>query len=1130
MRRLSLPLLAVFGIALGFGPWSAFAATTGSMKVTVIDEKKESVIGATVTLSDVNKQHPDQSLMTNEDGQASFAIVQPGSTYTVTVVMPGYSKQVRGNVQVRANQWTQVGIQLLTERVETVTVTAKDKVVELDADAQAKTEISAEAFGDLPIFGRDYKAALPLAAGVQDSDGDGNPNVNGSRDRDFAMTVDGVSNVDPLTGRAMSEINPDSIEEIVVATAGADASYGGAVGGFGKIITKSGGNNFQASGEFRFRDGTFDFDGAEGGVSQGSKRRQPSASFSGPIIKDKLFFRLDHSYTSISEPVDVLGGKTFNQNLEQWSHSDKLTWNVNPKNKLNLLWRADPATIEPVAVDTIRPAETGATVEYGGPTMTLTWTAPFSPSFFWEATVGMTDIDTEVAPYKPGNRNNCIQPSNANYSFFEQYYCDDLVGYEIYSGTYPIISNDNRKIVTWKIDAEQFIDRWLGGSHRIRFGADLSRREYNRDVTYAPQMQREQPGVSGGVVDPDAGNNGGANSLVLNVQNFYFPGRGIQSGIYEPQQGVNTSIGNDIAFYLTDTYEPMSNLSITIGARLMREELRADGYSDLDPAGDRAQYDSLMASCREERCAELCNITTGSAVRCERCLAAQCASQIPVVMQVHPLDDPQPALAQGGCLVQGVAVNPQTCELLYRGDRPENSYLPEGGLRFRSPNTFTIANVDIDPRISVSWDPWNDNKTRLSASWGKYTQNMYLEPLVYENGPDNLNKQFGLQINNGQVDFNNGSLFDSDLTAGGSRSSSAFTVYVVDRDLQREYAKEFNFTAEREIAPETSLSLSYVNRKYENQLQDTDINHVPISDEDMRTRVPGEFDPSLAGQDCPLVNGFWDCGGDDVRIPNPDPSGTGGAGYTLTNVPDGLADLKVVNPFFNNIYQIGNYNSSQYVGYTLQLERRYFNSWEMTASYTYSKATGQAEDFVGSLGNDSTNADDEEGLLSYDQTHVVKVYGRVQLPYFGGFRLAGNLSFQSGLPYSIVERNAVYDFPDDPFAGQMEASGFTKRTAGGRFLTFRQTYPTGQRNDQRNPAWWDLDVTAQKEFQLRTVKTTVNFTINNVLNDNSVQTLGVIRRVAYRTPAGVNVYDYNPIAQRRFGRQFELAIRFNWGG
>src|SRR5206468_3662047 len=54
-------------------------------------------------------------------------------------------------------------------------------------------------------------------------------------------TVDALSSVDPLTGTFMSNLNADAIDEIDIVTTGAGAEYGGAVGGFGQIITKQGG-------------------------------------------------------------------------------------------------------------------------------------------------------------------------------------------------------------------------------------------------------------------------------------------------------------------------------------------------------------------------------------------------------------------------------------------------------------------------------------------------------------------------------------------------------------------------------------------------------------------------------------------------------------------------------------------------------------------------------------------------------------------------------------------------------------------------------------------------------------------------------------------------------------------------
>ena len=66
--------------------------------------------------------------------------------------------------------------------------------------------------------------------GVQDADGDGNPNVQGSRDRDFKAIVGGVSNLESSTSKRLSE---NSIEEMEVITGGAGVEYTDLVAGEG---------------------------------------------------------------------------------------------------------------------------------------------------------------------------------------------------------------------------------------------------------------------------------------------------------------------------------------------------------------------------------------------------------------------------------------------------------------------------------------------------------------------------------------------------------------------------------------------------------------------------------------------------------------------------------------------------------------------------------------------------------------------------------------------------------------------------------------------------------------------------------------------------------------------------------
>lgn len=161
------------------------------------------------------------------------------------------------------------------------------------------------------------------------------------------MTVDSVSNVDPLTGEFMSDVNPDAIEEIEVMDSGADASYGGAVGAYGKIITKSGSNEFEGTFNLFIQDSAFDSDGAGGAFLWDFSLVQPSLYLAGPVLKDKVWYSISHQFTKVSQPIVVFGGENFVQDYTQYQHLDKITWQVTPKNRVQLQYSADPFEVSP---------------------------------------------------------------------------------------------------------------------------------------------------------------------------------------------------------------------------------------------------------------------------------------------------------------------------------------------------------------------------------------------------------------------------------------------------------------------------------------------------------------------------------------------------------------------------------------------------------------------------------------------------------------------------------------------------------------------------------------------------------------------------------------------------------------
>src|SRR5206468_2549120 len=76
----------------------------------------------------------------------------------------------------------------------------------------------------------------------------------------------------------------------------------------------------------------------------------------------------------------------------------------------------------------------------------------------------------------------------------------------------------------------------------------------------------------------------------------------------------------------------------------------------------------------------------------------------------------------------------------------------------------------------------------------------------------------------------------------------------------------------------------------------------------------------------------------------------------LHELPDGLPDLFVYNPFFNAIYRVGNDGASDYTAYTLELVRRLHRNWQLEASYVWSSAAGDRGRSVSSLDDDPASA------------------------------------------------------------------------------------------------------------------------------------------------------------------------------
>jgi hypothetical protein len=1042
-------LLSALSAFLVFLVPVAAQEANGSIRVEVLDEEDLPFPGATVALTNKNGTYPRQVRVTSADGAAFFPVVASGKGYQIQVEVAGYAPVIRGDLEVPIKATTTVRVKLNPEMVENVVVLGREDTVDLEKGGTQTTTFSDEFIDDLPVLGRNYQAVLSKAPGVNDVDGDGNPNVHGARERDFKATIDGVSNVDPLTGTFMSNINPDSIAEIEVVTSGAGAEYGGATGGFARVITKSGGNDFEGVFNFFYRSSKLDGNGATDIPSEefDYERIQPSLNFTGPIVRNHLWFAVNHEYIKDQDPIVFVDGGSVTQTIDGWRHLDKFTWQVSARNKLQFTYSADPLTWGPLGVSTVTPAESGYNYEQGGPTYQLRWTVPFSPTTSWDALIAFSDTGISWTPTTQGEFNACVTDPRGELAPAERFgqavsqdYCLDT-GKSRRSGSFLSNFEDTRQRWTYELKGEKFVPEFLGADHRFNIGMNVEDvfYSYNQQQrpfsTFLPVQASDFPGLNfgdqaankrvGGLIFRDT-------ALVPNSNPFsIFP------VLFDQTRSADAM---RYALWIEDSFRPIPNLSLRIGFRFSREEINSQGYQPIDPAAENQAFNQVFNECWD---------AAGN----------------------------NPAWQQP-CRIRAFD---QFTGYQNEIDRTRKDILKRSG-NIRAPEKFTVVNNNIDPRFSISWDPWNNAKTKFYATWGRYHGDMFLLPFIAEQGPDFVTDRFDVSYRG--IDDDIGEL------SANQTFRTPFSISQIDRNVRSPYNDEFTIGVEREVAAETSIAVTYLNRKFKDQLQDIDINHRP---KDQGSTCTG------SGQAVGKPDGeFDDCGG--LAVPVGVKPGIGGLIWEQR--PDGYPDLFIYNPLFNQIFFIGNFNESQYEAVQFELRRRFYKNWEMEASYVWSEATGQAEDYNQGLGDDPTTVQDEQGFLSYDQRHLVKVNGRTYLPWWGGFRLGTSISWQSGLPYSITEVQPVLDARED-FGG----SGF-------QFFQNKTVYPSRQRNDERNVAFWTIDINFQKEFQLGPTVCSLQLDVFNLLNDDVMWVRGI--------------QNGRLVATRRFGRRFQAAVKVNF--
>src|SRR5262245_15250083 len=271
---------------------NTYAQASSRISGAITDPSGAVVIGAKVALkSEATGVTYTQN--TNEAGLYSFPGLPVGS-YTITVERTGFKTASKTGVVIEVNTPVTADISLeIGQTTDLVTVEGGYERLQTN-NATIGNVVSQKAIEALPLNGRNPLSLITLEPGVVQRSAGGagsGVHVNGSRDRAFNVTIDGIEANESSVPNPVSNlyrINPDNIREYKVVTSNATAEEGRNSGASVSVATRSGTNEFHGTVFEFFRNKALNsnefFANAQGTPKPEIKFHQFGVEVGGPII------------------------------------------------------------------------------------------------------------------------------------------------------------------------------------------------------------------------------------------------------------------------------------------------------------------------------------------------------------------------------------------------------------------------------------------------------------------------------------------------------------------------------------------------------------------------------------------------------------------------------------------------------------------------------------------------------------------------------------------------------------------------------------------------------------------------------------------------------------------------------
>src|SRR5579859_1591412 len=270
--------------ALAEEPWQGASTPAGQLQVTVMDQNGQPLAMVIVIVQQNDKTVAQER--TTASGNALVRQLAPG-TYKVLVEKQGFYTTAVPKLEILSGQQAplEVRLQPVREYKEEIEVTAQPSPIDPQETSSAQA-ITASDVSNIPYpTTRDYRNVLPYIPGVVSDRGQ--IHIAGASTQEIQDYLDGFEVSQPASGALAVRLNPDSLRKIDIRSSRYSAQFGKGSGGLVDLQMQDGDN--------RFRINATDFFPTFQNVKGFQLNNwTPRGYFSGPLIKDKLWFDISH--------------------------------------------------------------------------------------------------------------------------------------------------------------------------------------------------------------------------------------------------------------------------------------------------------------------------------------------------------------------------------------------------------------------------------------------------------------------------------------------------------------------------------------------------------------------------------------------------------------------------------------------------------------------------------------------------------------------------------------------------------------------------------------------------------------------------------------------------------------------